>query len=138
MIIIFKEAYLTIEKNENEPFIRLSWTGDLTNDQYKKGWQAALKAIQDLNIRKCINDQRTLGNVSMEAYAWMTTVFFPTALKQLGHLDMAILPSKKLFTKLSAQNMQNKMSAIDMNFNKEYFLELTEAETWLINTSEIA
>ncbi|SFC73872.1 hypothetical protein SAMN05421780_10924 [Flexibacter flexilis DSM 6793] len=138
MAIIFKETYLTIEKNEREPFARLVWSGDLTNEQYKKGWQAALKAMQDLDLRKAINDQRALGNVSMEAYAWMTTVFFPAALKQLGRLDMAILPSKKLFTKLSAQNMQNKMSAIDMNFNKEYFLELAEAETWLANTSEIA
>lgn len=91
-----------------------------------------------MNLRKCINDQRTLGNVSMEAYAWMTTVFFPAALKQLGHLDMAILPSKKLFTKLSAQNMQNKMSAIETNYNKEYFQDLGEAEIWLVNTSEMA
>lgn len=36
MTILFKENYLTIEKNENEPFVRMTWVGDLTNDQYKK------------------------------------------------------------------------------------------------------
>ncbi|MDO1447245.1 STAS/SEC14 domain-containing protein [Rhodocytophaga aerolata] len=128
-MVYFKEDYLTIHYDANLELIHLEWNTKFISDaQYKKGCEAALKLIQEKKCTRWLGDLTNMGVIPMESQHWTNQNWFPRLFESsLQH--MALLVSKDVFNKVAVNNIINKANGI--TFATKYFQNKAEALAWL-------
>lgn len=125
----FKEDYLIIRYEASLDLIHLQWnTKFLTDVQYKKGCEAALKLIQEKKCTRWLGDLTNMGVIPLESQHWTNQNWFPRLFESsLQH--MGLIVSKDIFNKVAVNNIINKANGI--SFATKYFQNKEEALVWL-------
>jgi len=126
----FKEDYLTIRYEASLKLIHLEWNVKvITDDQYKKGCEAALKLIVEKKCTRWLGDLTHMGIIPIATQHWTNQDWFPR-LFQSSLQHMALIVSKDIFNKVAVNSIIDKANGI--TFSTQYFPTQAEARAWLL------
>lgn len=122
-----KGIYLRFEITDEYEWVYMDWIGQQDETRIKDGMDRAIQLLKKFNIHKILNNNSNHhGPYPEMIYDWIENYWIPRAQKN-GLLVTATILSPKVFSRLSAQMMEQKFK----HLNYRNFEDEEEAKKWL-------
>jgi len=127
--VIFDKSFLTIYHQAESKLIHLKWKGYATSEQFREGLNAALELVKEHQVEHWLGNLKMMQVILSSDEDWATEVWYPLIVET--HIrKMAIVTSLDFFNNSAVKRIVDKSEPVT-NFEIRYFVDITEAVTWL-------
>lgn len=127
--VLFDKSYLTIYHQTDSKLIHLKWKGYATSEQFREGLNAALYLVKEHQIENWLGNLKMMQVILSSDEEWATEVWYPQ-LADTTLRKMAIVTSLDFLNNSAVKRIVSKSEPVT-NFETRYFVDITEAVTWL-------
>ncbi len=127
--VIFDKSFLTIYHQTESKLIHLKWKGYATSEQFREGLNAALELVKEHDIQHWLGNLKMMQAILSSDEEWSTQVWYPL-IAETHIRKMAIVTSLDFFNNSTVKRIVTKSESVT-NFETRYFVDITEAVTWL-------
>lgn len=127
---LLQENYGRLDYNPEQHYIKMTYLGAISEEEYRFFWEYWLKQAVALNCAHLLVDQRRIGKVSMKSRAWFLFTWLPKAKKRVTWLfQVGILASKSFMHKSGLDYMVRGARRVT-GYNIQFFSEESDAGKW--------
>jgi hypothetical protein len=127
---LLQEHYGRLDYNSEQHYIRMTFSGAISEEEYRFFWDFWLKQAVALNCTNLLIDQRRIGKVSMKSRAWFLFTWLPKAKNRVKWLfSIGILASKSFMHKSGLDYMVRGARRVT-GYDIRFFEKENEAGEW--------
>jgi ribosome biogenesis protein Nip4 len=125
-ITYYKSNNVLVEEIPNLQAAKITFTGSLKSEEYRKAMEKAYELCKNPNIKNWLQNNQQAGVLSVEDQHWVSNDLIPRASSYVDKI--AVVVSVDVFRKFAAKNILEKERG---KLNFQYFETLPDAENWL-------
>ena len=129
-----KNDHLTLEVSCNHHFLRQTWVGIPSRENFQRGSLTTLKLVRQHRIKRWLIDLRPLRMFNPTDLHWFIRHWLPgaTDTQQQSVFIGIVLTDLNQFGKLGADLLLRAAAIFNPQLSCRYFIDETEARQWLL------
>lgn len=132
-MIIYKTDYITIDFQEHEQLLEVTWHGYAAGPDYRAALMQYVEALRNHKVKYWLGDYRLARVVRVSDQEWTMREWGPLFFPLSGQLEkMARVKSTDVAARISAENMFKDIDLQAIPFQFVEFDDFDEARAWLL------